>query len=41
MKLTLRSDWLDLCGGGYYSSVDVVVVSGREITLSAVVRFGI
>lgn len=28
-------------GGGVYSSLDVVVVSGGEITLSVVVRFGI
>ena len=28
-------------GGGLKASVDVVVVSGGEITLSVVVRFGI
>ena len=32
--------WLS-AGGGLYASLDVVVVSGGEITLSVVVRFGI
>lgn len=41
MKWTLLSDWAALRGGGLNVSVDVVVVTGGEITLSVVVRFGI
>lgn len=41
LKYTLLSDWVVLEGVGRSSSVDVVVVSGGEITLSVVVRFGI
>lgn len=40
IKPTLLSDWLVFREGGFSPSVDVVV-SGGEITLSVVVRFGI